>query len=812
MKLLLTFLTFLAFFVVHAETKQTAIQRIEEKVTLDGELNEAFWQSCPILTDFTQNTPVAGAAATQKTHVRMAYDNSAVYISAEMFDDRDSMSLTLSQRDVFGNADYFGLIFDPYNSGTIGFAFLVTSAGVQIDELHQVSDIDGNWNAVWKSEVSVKDDRWVAEIKIPFSALRFPKKDVQKWGVNFVRSIRRNREESFWNFYDPKGLNLISQLGVVDGIEGVEAPLRLSFTPYVSGYIENYDESTGYTLNGGMDVKYGLNEAFTLDMTLIPDFGQVQFDQQVLNLSPFEVRFNENRQFFTEGTELFNKQGLFYSRRMGGRPVNQGIADDNLGSNEIVAENPSTTQLLNATKLSGRTKKGTGIGVFNAITSSMDAVIRDTITGDERLVETGPASNYSVFVIDQNLKNNSSVTLTNTNVLRSGHTYDANVTALGTNLYSKNQKYNVGASFALSQLFEQGNTNLGYKTGMGIGKTSGNFLWRFSYSESNENYNQNDLGFLRNNNKRDFTLRLNYNIFDPFWRFYKVWTNATIRYSRLVNPNEFSDMSINLSANGTFRNFMTSGLWLDLGPVKNHDWFEPRTEGRFYETDEYIGGGGFMSSDYSKPFALDVNMSYRKYNEVGRYEFNANASPRFRFSDQFMLIYRYALGYAENEEGAALTRAFELPYEGEDPIFSKRDRLTIINRISADYIFTNRMGITFSLRHYWSKVSFDSFHLLNEAGQFEETTYTGEDELGNSLHNNSFNAFTIDMVYRWVFAPGSELSLVWKNSIFSSDEVVTGTYFDNLEDLVNFPATNSFSLKILYYIDYWETRQRFQKN
>ena len=168
MKWLLTFLSFIAYISAIAEKKAVTIQQVSEKVVLDGELKESFWQQSAVLSSFIQNNPVAGADASRRTEVRIAYDNSAVYIAAEMFDERDSMSLTLSQRDEFGNADYFGVVFDPYNAGTIGFAFLVTSAGVQIDELHQVNDIDNNWNAVWKSEVSVKEDRWTAEIKIPF--------------------------------------------------------------------------------------------------------------------------------------------------------------------------------------------------------------------------------------------------------------------------------------------------------------------------------------------------------------------------------------------------------------------------------------------------------------------------------------------------------------------------------------------------------------------------------------------------------------------------------------------------------------------
>lgn len=812
MKRWLTIGAICATFWANAETKQVSVSRIQEKVNLNGELDEAFWNQCQVLSDFKQYSPVAGANASRQTKVRVVYDNTAIYIGAEMIDERDSMSLTLSQRDDFGNADYFGVIVDPYNAGTIGFAFFVTSSGVQIDQLHESSGPDNNWNAVWKSEVSVQDDRWTAEIKIPFSAIRFPKKVIQTWGINFMRSIRRKREDSYWNFYDPKGVNLISQLGVVHGIENVDSPLRLSFSPYVSGYVENFDGNTGYTLNGGMDLKYGLNEAFTLDMTLIPDFGQVQFDNQVLNLSPFEVRFNENRQFFTEGTELFNKQGLFYSRRVGGAPLFYNAAFTALDSNEIVRENPQTTQLINATKLSGRTKTGTGIALFNAVTSSVNAVLTDTLTQTDRQFETGPLSNYNVFVIDQNLKNNSTVTLTNTNVMRNGHAYDANVTALGGNLYTKNLKYNASASVAFSQLLGNDSTVFGYKTTVRLAKSRGNLLWRLNYGESNNTYNQNDLGFQQNNNTRNFSALINYNIFKPFWRFYRVWSSFEATYSRLVLPNEYASFGLSGAVNGTFRNFMTAGIWLEAAPLPNHDWFEPRQVGRFYETDSYYGAGGFISSDYSKPFALDLNVSYLAFLEPQRYSTSVFISPRVRASDRLMIIYNYNLDYAANEEGAALTRGFEVPLIGENPVFAKRDRLTMVNGIAADYIFTNRMGITFSLRHYWSKVTYNSFYVLNEKGQFWDTDYVGLDESGVSLHNNNFNAFTIDMVYRWVFAPGSELRLVWKNSIFNSSEVVSTTYADNLQNLVNFPATNSLSLKVLYYIDFWETTQRFKRS
>jgi len=815
MKPILTFAFIFIYFAAQAvDRKNIGLAKITERVIIDGELNEAFWANAEIATDFLQHSPVAGAPSSKKTEVKIAFDDQAIYISAEMFDSRDSMSLTLSQRDDFGNADWFGVVFDSYNSGTIGFGFIVTSAGVQIDELHKVDGIDGNWNAVWQSAVQVLNDRWVVEMKIPFSALRFPSDAEQIWGINFARNIRRNREESFWNFYDPTGINIISQLGQLNGIHNIDAPLRLSFTPYVSGYVEfdGASKTTSFTGNGGMDLKLGVNESFTLDMTLIPDFGQVQFDNKVLNLSPFEVRYNERRQFFTEGTELFNKGDLFYSRRIGGTPVNYYDAYNNLDSTEIIENNPSATRLINATKFSGRTNYGLGIGIFNAVTSNTYATIYDTLTGDRRSVLTNPMSNYSVFVFDQNLKNNSSVTLVNTNVMREGNTYDANVTSAGYNLFTKAQKYRTYGQFAVSQIYAADSADLGHLANFGFGKSAGKFLWNINYDESSKNYNPNDMGYFYLTNQRNINTYIGFNKYDPFWRLYRFWSSLSVNYSRNIAPESFANFFIVALAGGTFKNFMTAGFWSQIEPVITYDFFEPRVPGRYYEYPKNIRFGGFISSNYGKPFSLDLSTSFVKFDDKGRYDFSFTTRPRIRFSDKLFMVFENFIYYSQNDEGAAVTNNFDVPIQGEDPIFAVRDLFTTENSIEATYIFNNKMGITFRLRHYWSKVNYDSFYVLDADGRFGTTSYTGMTSDNISLHNNSYNAFTIDMAYRWIFAPGSELSLVWKNSIFSFSEDTENNYFQNVNDLIGNPATNSISLKMLFYINYWTVKQRFKKD
>ena len=451
--------------------KQSKAARITNSLKIDGVLDETVWQVASVSDNFIQSEPKPGIEAFQKSTVKILYDDNAIYIGAKLFDSSpDSIAKQLSERDNFGNTDWFGIVIDAYQDGNNGVGFFVTPVGIQLDIKYfadgnggnSVFSGDRNWDAVWISEANITDEGWTVEMKIPYSAIRFPAQEDQVWNVNFARSIRRNRELSFWSPIDPTQTGLLQQSGQVSGISDIKSPVRLSATPFLAVYGDLYRDknespknSWGRSFTGGMDVKYGLNDAFTLDMTLIPDFGQVQFDNQILNLSPFEVRFDENRQFFTEGVELFNKGNLFYSRRVGGRPVGFFDVSGGLSDGETVIENPGETQLINATKVSGRTNGGLGIGVFNAISKNTYATIEDANSGNRREVLTNPLTNYNVLVFDQSLKNNSYVTLVNTNIWREGggDNYEANVTGSLFSISNKKNTYAISGGAVLSQKY-----------------------------------------------------------------------------------------------------------------------------------------------------------------------------------------------------------------------------------------------------------------------------------------------------------------------------------------------------------------------
>ena len=423
--------------------KTTTAVRITIPPKIDGVLDEEVWKNVPIATDFIQYEPNYKAPSTQHTEVKIIYDDNAIYIGAFMYDTHpDSILHELGSRDDHElNSDYFYVFFDTYNKLIDSYIFGVSASGIQLDTRLQ----EENYDAVWQSSVKINKQGWCAELKIPYSAFRFPDSKEQKWRAEFQRVIRRNRELSRWAFIPKNTGAIVKYFGKLEGINTIKPPLRLSLTPYISNYYETipsqtingvsgYEKSSYY--NAGAGIKYGLNQSFTLDMTLLPDFGQVQSDNKVKNISYIETLYEDYRPFFKEGTDLFNKN-MFYTRRIGKTPSKFYLVPEMLNADETIVKNPSQAKLVNAAKISGRTVGGTGLGIFNAVTDNTYAIVKN-LAGHERKILTEPLTNYNAIVIDQQLKNSSSINFMNTNVLRNGSEFrNANVSALEIKLLNK---------------------------------------------------------------------------------------------------------------------------------------------------------------------------------------------------------------------------------------------------------------------------------------------------------------------------------------------------------------------------------------
>ncbi|MDA3943009.1 MAG: DUF5916 domain-containing protein [Bacteroidetes bacterium] len=778
--------------------KSVAAQRVAERPELDGMLNEDIWQSAETASGFIQREPLNGRPATFDTEVRILYDDKAIYVGAYIIDPQpDSLWIELKSRDNLGLADYFGIILDPYNDGLNGMAFFVSVRNVQVDfKTNAQNQDDYSWDAVWRSATQIVAGGWVAEMMIPYSALRFPKKDVQQWGLNFQRNIQRKREVSSWNFIDATVSGNLQQAGVLTAIENIKPPLRLSGTPYLSAYTEHNSATdqwqSGY--NYGMDIKAGLSESFTLDVTLIPDFGQVESDDRIFSLSPYEVYYEEKRPFFTEGTELFSKGNVFYSRRIGSKPEGYNSINRNYETDEII-DNPDASQLINAIKLSGKTGSGLGIGIFNAMTANTYATVLDS-NQTEQSVLTSPFTNYNMLVFDQSLKNNSSVSFYNTSVYRPENRFAANVSGTDFRLRDKTNNYELAATINISQHYTKDDkARFGEYALINVGKVSGNFLAETWFKYVSDDYDPNDMGFLNKNNEIANGYNFKYNIYEPFGNFLRMRSRIFVNHYYLNIPRKFNQLLIGADGSITTKKQFSAGFDFSFRPLGFHDHFEPRVPGYEYFTASSYSVGLWTSPDYRKKFLVDFRFGFWHVPSQELFNWWTSIEPRWRVSNNLMVIPEINIDYSFNNIGY-VTDSLN---SAQKPaiIFGRRDIKEVTTSLEADYAFSPNTSLAFRMRHYWLRVDYLSFYDLNTDGHVYPNNYSRNEDF-------AVNAFNVDMVFKWNFAPGSELLLIWKNAVYSNENLVEleNQFFHNLRNTFEAPIGNSLSIKLLYYLDW----------
>jgi hypothetical protein len=389
--------------------------RINRAIEIDGALAEPEWQTAPAILDFTQYDPEEGAPPTEQTSVRILYDDDALYIGAICYDSHPELIVRqMSRRDRSTEADRFALMIDSYADRQSAFFFSVNVSGVQSDGILTQAGIffDRTWDEVWQVETHVFLDGWSTEFRIPFNALRFAvdQPGATAWGINFRRVIARKRETVEWVMVPRSEQLQIPFWGTLGGVTGIDPPMHLEIVPYASGTLMKWSPSSGHASAteteglAGVDVKYGLSRNYTLDGTINPDFGQVEVDQAVLNLTVFETLYPEKRPFFVEGAQFFTfgssfdntPLSLFFSRRIGRQPSG-GFSVPPGGA---IVESPAVTTILGAAKVSGRSAEGLAVGAVAAVTDREYATVRDAGGAETRsLVE--PRASYSAVRLRQ---------------------------------------------------------------------------------------------------------------------------------------------------------------------------------------------------------------------------------------------------------------------------------------------------------------------------------------------------------------------------------------------------------------------------
>ncbi|MBG6186273.1 DUF5916 domain-containing protein [Flavobacterium sp. CAN_S2] len=781
------------------QKKTLQAKSITENITIDGKINEQIWESASIASDFIMFEPDNGKPISndKKTEVKVLYDNDAIYISAMLYDNEpNKIQKEITNRDVFGVSDHFSVYINGFNDGQQDFRFFVSAAGVQMDCLATEDYEDFTWDAIWDSEVTITEFGWVVEMKIPYAALRFSKADKQTWGLNFMREIKRDVQKYTWNRIDTKIGAVIPQAGILQGIESIQTPTRLFLIPYTSAYYQQSDIGSDRTFKAGLDIKYGINDSFTLDAILVPDFGQTKFDNAILNLLPFEQRFEENRPFFTEGTDLFSKGGLLYSRRIGGSPiVERENLEAQLSPNQEITDFPSTVDVINAVKISGRTAKGLGIGFLNAVSEKTYATIFDTTTKTASKTVVQSLTNYNMLVLDQRFNQNSSVTFVNANTIRNGGFRDANVSALLFDLNTKSNTYNLYGDFKYSSINTIEDYD-GFKTEIGFEKTSGQYRYGFSGKYLSENYDVNDLGINFYSNYHNAYGHASYRIVNPT----KIFN--TFRLNEYVNFEiDNTSGKLQTGAFGTEIRATTLGndsleLLFELTPVKTFDFYEPREYGRYvFLPERMITILNFTSND-NNPFTLIIQPTFTKYNESGRNNYGFYLGSKYRFNDKFSLAFASEYTKMINDRGW-------VAFDDTEIVFAERNREILQNDLTGKYSLNNKMTFNLTARYYWSYSKNHEFFTLQNSGYLIPNTSYAQNK------DRNFNSWNFDLSYSWWFAPGSEISVLYRNYGLQRSDIVEKRVSKNLDNIFKSDLTNVLSVSIRYFIDYNTVKNKF---
>jgi len=832
------------------------------KPVIDGKLDDECWKKGNWAGNYTQFIPHEGASPTYQTEHNIQYDDKNLYIAFRAFDpEPDKIHKYAGVRDdIVG--DMVGINFDSYRDYRTGFEFTITAWGQKVDlVLFNPTNWDFNWNAVWKGKVGLEDSAWVAEIEVPLSQLRYSNKDEQVWGLHTWRWIDRLQEESNWEIQTKTGPGMLYNYGEFRGLSGLKKSRRLEIVPYVLGQLNTMKEEPGnpYTKNGkvwegkaGLDAKIGVSSNFTVDLTVNPDFGQVESDPSVMNLTAFETFYEEKRPFFLEGLTIFDykfdRQNLFYSRRIGHSPSLTINPDD-----EHFVRSPDMTTILSAAKFSGTTSKGLSVGIIQSITANEFASISDT-EGNETDVKVEPLTNYTVGRIQKGYMEGNTVIggmFTSTNRFIEDDQLDFlsdNAFTGGLDLlhHWKEKEFFVNAKIIGSYIdgsqesitalqessaryyqrpgadyldYDTTRTNLsGFGGKIQIGKGAKGF-WKYSTALSwlTPGLDLNDLGYMRtadeieNQNEVSYFITRPVSIFRTFRIAFEQRNSWNFGGTYLGSDGE-------LSLTTEFKN-----QWSLRGDVAYHT--------KDIDTKILRGGydmlmpasmefGAVLKTDASKKFIGGIGYQYQKSGNNSAKSYSVE--PGFTVRPFSMLKVGVTATYSENKDELQYVDTKELsPEYGTRYILGTIDQTTLGLTLRIDL----NLSPEFSVQYYGSPfISKGAYTELKRVTNPEAENYDDRFEIYDdpvlvdgkyllydfdsgswpaiySVDNPDFNfhQYRSNLVAKWEYRLGSFIYLVWSSERTgrnSDSDASIGDSFGYLRD--EFPS-NIFLIKLSYW-------------
>ena len=836
----------------------TSIEGLKEPV-IDGKLNENVWDKVAWGTDFIENQPDENTSPTYQTKFKVLYTNKFLYIGVFAFDNKtDKIEKRVTRRDGFAG-DRINIVIDSYNDKRTAFIFTVTAAGVKGDEIatNNGANIDDSWNPVWYIKTSTNDKGWIAEIKIPLSQLRFSENKEQTWGFNVVRYLFRKDERSVWNRVPVDAPGFISEAGELCGLKNVKPQKQLEIQPYTalqySTYLKEpgnpYRDGNDFGVNGGVDAKIGITNDLTLDLTINPDFGQVEADPGAFVLDGLQIFFEDRRPFFVENKNIFDyrftrgRSNLFYSRRIGAIPHGRVNLDEGEYANI-----PQNTSILGAAKFSGKTQKGWSFGVLETLTSKEFAEIDNNGNKSKQIVE--PLTNYLVLRTQKDFNDTNSFiggifTATNRSLGNDFETLHNSAYSAGIDFRHtwNNRNYFLESNIIVSKvlgskesiektqqsivrLFQREdainlsvNPNRTSLTGTGgrvsIGKSGGgNWRYQGSVEWLSPELELNDIGFLRQTNQINQFGSVQYRILKPTKRF--RFASITLEQDTQFDFDyKFNNADVKLVGNLVWKNNWWNRIGIGGKPQIYSNSF--LRGGPRWKTTPRKYFFLFYGSNRQKKF--NFNIGYiRAFIKDNSYQFR---SYRFGFNYQPYSSLNFSFETSLRENPTKFQYITQRSYNNEKRyILGEIDLLTLNTSLRINYSINPDLSIQFYGSPFVSRGIYKSFNyatnstakkFTDRANWYTDTQIT-EDENQFLVDENldgitdysfrnpnfSFVQFQSNLVIRWEYIPGSEVFLVWSRGATGFADINSPLTTVATNQIFNNDATDTFLIKATY--------------
>ncbi len=758
---------------------------------IDGNLDDEIWKNktLDIARNFIQREPEDGKPATESTLVAVVYDDHAMYFAFWCYDDDpEQIHRQLVRRDRWGESDVVTVRLDPYHDHQTGYRFDLSAAGVQRDcRLYNDTWTDYSWDGVWMSGVKAQPWGWSAEIMIPFHCLRFAEQDEHTWGMNVTRYISRRNESPWWAHSPSSKQGFVSRFGHLTGLKGIKPSRHLEILPYAVGGIETEKKNEGnpdgrdYMSNTGFDLKYGLSSNLILDAAINPDFGQVELDEPVLNLTAYETYYDEKRPFFLEGANLFDTPfTLFYSRRIGRAPLGdiEDEDDDSYDPNfDYYTNYPNAVTILGAAKITGKLNTGTSIAFLNAMTQEEKAEYTDT-SGNELDGIVEPMANCSVLRLQQDIFSNSNIGGMLT-LATQDNRHPVTTGGADWRLFTPSGTWSLYGQTIFSSVH-------GKKEGFGmvtdLEKTAGDhFRGSIGFSVKDPNLEINRLGYTSRNDRRGGVLWLQYRTTDDWWivrnswnniNLYGYWNYAGYNISKCGNFNFTWDLQNNWTFSG--------GAELELA---EYDDKETRGNGPWKRTDSWSWWSS-LSTDPRKTWSFNINPG------------SGEARYGHWWANWTGVTYRPA-GNITFDAGTNYIRSFHqimwVANEADTSIFADMYQDEVVLRLTASVVLTRDLSMQLSGQGYISGIDYRDYRRYLGSENYASYPLEDEEDFNYSALNSTF-------ILRWEYRPGSTLYLVWTRAMSESNSALNNLEFSrDLENLFSGDAENVFLIKASYW-------------